>query len=111
QKVDHHKANDELLKLMRENESLKAELPGRSVANYKQSVEFGWGLRRMGQVSYKYGYRVALAHFQARYPDLEVDSDPFTEQPKDSSVLMETRQEFDVSIPRGMIGSFVISGV
>ncbi|RWW04768.1 hypothetical protein GW17_00031987 [Ensete ventricosum] len=65
QKVDRCKADDELLKLMRENESLKAELPSRSVANYKQSVGFGWGLRRMGQVSYEYVYRVALARFQA----------------------------------------------
>ncbi|RRT40813.1 hypothetical protein B296_00050606 [Ensete ventricosum] len=79
QKVDRRKANDELLKLMKENESLKAELLGRSVVNYKKSVGFGWGLRQMGQVSYEYGYRVALAHFQARYFDLEVDSDPFTE--------------------------------
>ncbi|RWW16460.1 hypothetical protein GW17_00019660 [Ensete ventricosum] len=71
---------------MRENESLKAELPGRSIANYKQSVGFWWGLRRMGQVSYEYRYRIALARFRARYPDLEVDSDSFTEQLEDSSV-------------------------
>ncbi|RWW42602.1 hypothetical protein BHE74_00051838 [Ensete ventricosum] len=99
QKVDCRKANDELLKLMRENESLKAELPSKSVINYKQSVGFGWGLRRMGQVLYEYGYRVALARFQARYSDLEVDSDPFTEQLENSSVPMETHQEFDDSIP------------
>ncbi|RWW65408.1 hypothetical protein BHE74_00027283 [Ensete ventricosum] len=55
QKVDRRTANDELLKLMRENESLKAELSGKSVANYKQSVGFGWGLRQMGQVSYNMG--------------------------------------------------------
>ncbi|RZS11922.1 hypothetical protein BHM03_00043286 [Ensete ventricosum] len=35
QKADRRKADDELLKLMRENEFLKAKLPGRSVANYK----------------------------------------------------------------------------
>ncbi|RZS23258.1 hypothetical protein BHM03_00056157 [Ensete ventricosum] len=98
-KVDRRKADDELLKLMRENESLKAELPGKSVANYKQSVGFGWGLRRMRQVSYEFGYRIALARFQARYPDLEVDSDPFTKRPEDGSVPMETHQEFDDSIP------------
>ncbi|RWW76546.1 hypothetical protein BHE74_00015343 [Ensete ventricosum] len=91
QKANRHKADNELLKLMRENESLKAELSGKSVANYKQSVGFRWGLRRMGQVSYEYGYRVALACFQAQYPDLEVDSDPFTERPEDGSVSMETR--------------------
>ncbi|RRT37420.1 hypothetical protein B296_00038986 [Ensete ventricosum] len=48
-RADRPKENDELLKLMRENESLKAELPGKSVADYKQSVEFEWGLRQMGQ--------------------------------------------------------------
>ncbi|RRT47018.1 hypothetical protein B296_00011270 [Ensete ventricosum] len=41
----------------------------------------------MGQVSYEYEYRVALARFQARYPDLEVDNDPFTEKPEDSLVV------------------------
>ncbi|RZR86117.1 hypothetical protein BHM03_00013234 [Ensete ventricosum] len=37
QRADRQKANDELLKLMRENEFLKVELPSKSVANYKQS--------------------------------------------------------------------------
>ncbi|RWW41509.1 hypothetical protein BHE74_00053012 [Ensete ventricosum] len=75
-----------------ENKSLKAELQGKSISDYKQSVGFRWGLRRMGQVSYEYRYRVALARFQARYPDLEIDNDPFIEQP-------ETHQEFDDSVP------------
>ncbi|RRT54644.1 hypothetical protein B296_00025729 [Ensete ventricosum] len=44
QKVDRCKADDELLKLMRENESLKAELSGKSIANYRHSVGLGWGL-------------------------------------------------------------------
>ncbi|RZS28373.1 hypothetical protein BHM03_00061960 [Ensete ventricosum] len=96
QKADHRKADDELLKLMRENESLKAELQGKSISDYKQSVGFRWGLRRMGQVSYEYRYRVALARFQARYPDLEIDNDPFIEQP-------ETHQEFDDSVPPGSV--------
>ncbi|RWW11869.1 hypothetical protein GW17_00024499 [Ensete ventricosum] len=79
QKADRRKADDELLKLMRENESLKAELLDKSIVDYKQSIGLGWGLRRMGQVSYEYGYRVALGRFQARYPDLEIDSNSFTE--------------------------------
>ncbi|RWW75016.1 hypothetical protein BHE74_00016995 [Ensete ventricosum] len=99
QKADRCKADDELLKLMRENESIKAELPGKSISDYKQSVGFGWGLRRMGQVSYKYGYQVALARFQARYPDLEIDNYLFTERLEDNSVPMETHQEFDDSVP------------
>ncbi|RWV87915.1 hypothetical protein BHE74_00058782 [Ensete ventricosum] len=52
----------------------------------------------MGQLSYKYEYRIALARFQARYPDLRVDRDSFTEKPEDNSVPMETCQEFDDSI-------------
>ncbi|RRT71564.1 hypothetical protein B296_00013344 [Ensete ventricosum] len=71
----------------------------RCVANYKQSVEFRWGLCRMGQLSYEYGFQVALARFQARYPDLEMDYDPFTEKLEDSLVPMETCQEFDDSVP------------
>ncbi|RZR79715.1 hypothetical protein BHM03_00005529 [Ensete ventricosum] len=70
--IKEQKADDELLSLMRENEALKAELPSKSIADYKQS---------------------------ARYPNLEVDIDPFTEKPEDSSVPMKTRQEFDDSIP------------
>ncbi|RZS05619.1 hypothetical protein BHM03_00036150 [Ensete ventricosum] len=41
QKADRRKADDELLKLMRENESPKAELPGKSISDYKQSIGFG----------------------------------------------------------------------
>ncbi|RZS27714.1 hypothetical protein BHM03_00061232 [Ensete ventricosum] len=37
--------------------------------------------------------------FKLGYPDLEVDSDLFTEKPEDSSVPIETRQEFDDSVP------------
>ncbi|RWW70074.1 hypothetical protein BHE74_00022280 [Ensete ventricosum] len=82
---------------MRENEILKTELPSKSVADYKQSVGFKWGQQRMGQVSYEYEYRVALARFQARYPDLEVDSDPFTEKPEDSLVPIETRRPWSLA--------------
>ncbi|RRT47937.1 hypothetical protein BHM03_00004642 [Ensete ventricosum] len=75
---------------MKEIEAPKAELPQKSIADYKESIEFGWGLCRMGQVSYEYGYQVALARFHTRYPNLEVDNDPFTKKPKDSSVPTET---------------------
>ncbi|RZR77214.1 hypothetical protein BHM03_00002225 [Ensete ventricosum] len=91
QKANRRKVDDDLPKIMKENETLKTELSSKCITDYKQSVGFGWGLRRMGQVSYKYGYKVALAHFQARYPDLEVDNDPFIEKLKDNSVPMETR--------------------
>ncbi|RWW47932.1 hypothetical protein BHE74_00046043 [Ensete ventricosum] len=35
QKANHCKADDELLSLMKENETLKAELPSKSIADYK----------------------------------------------------------------------------
>ncbi|RZR82487.1 hypothetical protein BHM03_00008929 [Ensete ventricosum] len=76
QNVDRHKADDELLSLMKETETLKAKRPSKSITDYKQSVGFEWGLRWIGQVSHEYEYRVALARFHARYPDLEVDVDP-----------------------------------
>ncbi|RWV77818.1 hypothetical protein GW17_00061307, partial [Ensete ventricosum] len=92
------RADDDLLKAMKENETMKVELPKKSIKDYKESARFEWELRRMGQVSYEYGYRVTLARFQARYPDLEVDDDPFTGQPEDSLVPMETQPSFDNSI-------------
>ncbi|RRT45857.1 hypothetical protein B296_00016996 [Ensete ventricosum] len=82
-----------------ENKTLKAELRSKSIIDYKQAVGFGWGLCWMGHLFYEYGYRVALARFQARDLNLEADSDPFTEKPEDSSVPMEIRQEFDDSVP------------
>ncbi|RWW87601.1 hypothetical protein BHE74_00003559 [Ensete ventricosum] len=69
-----------------------------------------WGLRRMGQVSYKYGYWVALAHFQAWYPDLEVDNDPFTEKLKDNSVPMETRRIAYLSLARDEVPEVTCRG-
>ncbi|RWW47667.1 hypothetical protein BHE74_00046320 [Ensete ventricosum] len=82
------------LNLAKELYTLPSEVLMAQVA--KQIV---WGLCRMGQLSYEYGYYVTLAHFQAWYPDLEVDANPFTEKPEDNSVPMETRQEFDDSLP------------
>ncbi|RRT33753.1 hypothetical protein B296_00054704 [Ensete ventricosum] len=70
QKASCRKADNDLLKIMKENETLKAELPSKSILAFKLG-----------------------------YPDLEVDSDLFTEKPEDSSVPIETRQEFNDSIP------------
>ncbi|RWW74843.1 hypothetical protein BHE74_00017185 [Ensete ventricosum] len=55
---------------MRENETLKAKLLSKSIADYKQLV---------------------------RYPDLEVDSDPFTEKPEDGSVPQDAGELVDPS--------------
>ncbi|RWV76882.1 hypothetical protein GW17_00062381 [Ensete ventricosum] len=83
--------DDDLLKAMKENEALKTKMPRKCIMDDKEFTGFGWGLCRMSQVSYEYGYRVALARFQSWYPDLEVGTNPFTEKPEDSSLPMKTR--------------------
>ncbi|RZS28270.1 hypothetical protein BHM03_00061843, partial [Ensete ventricosum] len=60
--------DDELLQVVKDLEHARAELPGQAVAQYKGSLGFKEGLKRMGRVTYEYGYRVALARFRARYP-------------------------------------------
>ncbi|RRT31117.1 hypothetical protein B296_00058910 [Ensete ventricosum] len=81
--------DDELLQAVKDLESARAELSGQSVARYKGSLGFKEGLKRMGQVTYEYGYRVALARFRARYPDADVEEDSFTIHPEDDLVPME----------------------
>ncbi|RRT31385.1 hypothetical protein B296_00053691 [Ensete ventricosum] len=57
--------DDELLQAMKDLESTRAELPGQAVARYKGSLGFKEGLKQMGQVTYEYGYRMALPRFRA----------------------------------------------
>ncbi|RWW41149.1 hypothetical protein BHE74_00053379 [Ensete ventricosum] len=52
---------DELLKITGAMEKLKVELLAEAIAEYKNSVGFEMGLVHTCQVSYEYGYRVALA--------------------------------------------------
>ncbi|RRT78872.1 hypothetical protein B296_00001669 [Ensete ventricosum] len=106
QKASRWKSDDDLLKMMKENEAIKIELPSKCIVDYKQSIRFGWGLRQMGQVSYEYGYRVALAHFQAWHPNIEVDIDPFIKKSEDSSVPMETLPWFHPFNPTCITSSF-----
>ncbi|RWV91763.1 hypothetical protein GW17_00045928 [Ensete ventricosum] len=93
------KIDDELLQAVKDLESARAELPRQSVVQYKESLGFKEGLKRMGRVTYEYGYRVALACFRARHPDAEVEEDPFTIHPEDNLVPMERQQAFDDSVP------------
>ncbi|RWW20384.1 hypothetical protein GW17_00015506 [Ensete ventricosum] len=86
---------DELLNLMRSTEALKVELPKQATVDYKQSTRFEMGLVQTGQVSYEYGYHVTLAQFWARYPELEVEEDPFKNLLEDLTVPMEVDQSFD----------------
>ncbi|RWW85423.1 hypothetical protein BHE74_00005888 [Ensete ventricosum] len=91
--------DDEILQAVKDLESTRAELPRQSVAQYKESLGFKEGLKRMGRVTYEYGYRVALARFRARHPDADVEEDPFTIHPEDDLVPIERQQDFDDSVP------------
>ncbi|RRT35537.1 hypothetical protein B296_00058839 [Ensete ventricosum] len=98
-RVRARKADDDLLKSVKELESARAELSKRAIDDYKGSASFKEGLKRIGQVSYEYGYQVALARFRALHPNSEVEEDPFTIRPEDNSVPMERQQTFDDSDP------------
>ncbi|RRT44488.1 hypothetical protein B296_00020910 [Ensete ventricosum] len=78
--------------------SARAELPRQSVVQYKESLDFKEGLKRMSRVTYEYRYRVALACFHARHLDAEVEEDPFTIHPEDDLVPMERQHAFDDSV-------------
>ncbi|RRT67713.1 hypothetical protein B296_00017274 [Ensete ventricosum] len=70
-------------------ESTRAKLPRQTITEYKEFFGFKEGLERMGRVTYEYGYRVTLVCFHARYPDAEVEEDPFTIHPEDDLVPMQ----------------------
>ncbi|RRT47598.1 hypothetical protein B296_00018800 [Ensete ventricosum] len=97
--VRAQKMDDELLKSMKDLESTQAELLRWAIDDYKESVGFKEGLKRMGRVTYEYGYRVALARFRSLHPDSEVEKDPFTIRPEDDYVPMGRQQAFDDSDP------------
>ena len=67
------------------------------IEDYKASSGFQLGLVQTGRVSYEYGYRIALARFKARNPDLEVAEDPFDSFPEDMGVDMPDEFPFDDS--------------
>ncbi|RWW53362.1 hypothetical protein BHE74_00040157 [Ensete ventricosum] len=104
-RASHVEAYIEKLKFEGDLEQLTAacqrvvELQADNAKIILQAVDRVWmGATSDGSGVLEHRYRVALARFQARYPDLEVASDPFTEKPEDSLVPMETRQEFDNSV-------------
>ncbi|CAL9044792.1 unnamed protein product, partial [Musa banksii] len=65
--------------LKEERLALPEKIKG-AIAKYKASIGFEHDLVRSGRVTYEFGYRVAYAHFRARYSDLELKSDPFADQ-------------------------------
>ncbi|RWW37010.1 hypothetical protein BHE74_00057926 [Ensete ventricosum] len=87
--------DDELLQSVKALQNARAELPRQPIDRYKESIGFKEGPKRMGRVTYKYGYRVALARFHALHPNSEVEEDPFTIHPEGDLVPMERQQAFD----------------
>ncbi|RRT69379.1 hypothetical protein B296_00029118 [Ensete ventricosum] len=47
------------------------------IAEYKVSWGFEFGIERTRRITYEFGYRVALEHFQAKYSNLSVEEDSF----------------------------------
>ncbi|THU56296.1 hypothetical protein C4D60_Mb11t15780 [Musa balbisiana] len=80
--------------LKEEHLALLEKIEG-AIAEYKSSVGFEHGLVRLGWVTYEFGYRVACAHFRVRYPDLELESDPFADQSADENVDIPASVPFD----------------
>ncbi|RWW35668.1 hypothetical protein BHE74_00059375 [Ensete ventricosum] len=74
-RVRARKMDDELLQAVKALESDRVELPKQTIVQYKESLGFKEGLKRMGRVTYEYRYRVALARFHVRHPDAEVEED------------------------------------
>ncbi|RRT80469.1 hypothetical protein B296_00002070 [Ensete ventricosum] len=68
------------------------------IAAYKESSNSKLGPQRSGQVFYEYGYRVVLARFQAKYPDLDIKENLFTSLMEDNNVPMEEEVPFDDSL-------------
>ncbi|RZR71233.1 hypothetical protein BHM03_00004208 [Ensete ventricosum] len=68
------------------------------IAAYKESSSSKLGPQRSSQVFYEYGYRVVLARFQAKYPDLDIKENLFTSLMEDNNVPMEEEVPFDDSL-------------
>ncbi|RWV84026.1 hypothetical protein GW17_00054298 [Ensete ventricosum] len=53
-------------------------------------------------VSYKFGYKIALTHFRTKHPGLEVEEDPYATLLEDDNVPMEAEVPIDDSDPTAM---------
>ncbi|RZS22671.1 hypothetical protein BHM03_00055485 [Ensete ventricosum] len=63
-----------------------------------RATSFKLRLHSSSHMSYEYGYRVTLARFRAKYPDLKVEENPFTRLTEDDAVSMEEEVSFDDSL-------------
>ena len=70
------RAAEEVLK--EERLALPEKIKG-VIAEYKSSAGFERSLVRSRWVTYEFGYRMAYACFQAKYPDLELESNSFAD--------------------------------
>ncbi|RWW43645.1 hypothetical protein BHE74_00050662 [Ensete ventricosum] len=78
QRAEGRKADEDLLKAMRELEAQWTELLRKAIEDYKETTGFKLGLQLISRVSYEYEYQTALGQLGARYSGSEVEEDPFT---------------------------------
>ncbi|RRT55104.1 hypothetical protein B296_00048712 [Ensete ventricosum] len=71
----------------------------KAMASYKASRGFESSLEKMGKISYEFGYQMALELLRAKYPEAEVEQDPFDECPEDGNVKMDLCHPFDDNTP------------
>ncbi|CAL9136173.1 unnamed protein product [Musa acuminata var. zebrina] len=81
-----------------EEHRLALERVKKAISEYKKSTGFQLGLVRLGQVTYEFGYQVALARVRVKCLDLEVEPDPFIDLPEDRSFRMPDEVPFDDSL-------------
>ncbi|RWW81827.1 hypothetical protein BHE74_00009741 [Ensete ventricosum] len=53
-----------------------------TITQYKESPNFKSSLKKIGRVSYEFGYNITLTHFRTKHPGLEVEEDPYAILPK-----------------------------
>ncbi|RRT72257.1 hypothetical protein B296_00003036 [Ensete ventricosum] len=70
-----------------------------TIAQHKESPCFKSGLEKMGRVSYEFGYKIVVTHFQTKHLGLEVEENPYTTLLEDDDVLMEVEVPFDDNDP------------
>ncbi|RRT66175.1 hypothetical protein B296_00039430 [Ensete ventricosum] len=73
------KKDDESLAAKRDATPERAQA---KIAQYKETPDFKFGLEKIDRVSYEYGHKVALARFRGKYPQLEIEEDPYATLPE-----------------------------
>ncbi|RWV86065.1 hypothetical protein GW17_00052082 [Ensete ventricosum] len=67
----------------------------RVMASYKESEGFQYGFRHSNRAIYEFGYQIVIGCFKVRYPELEIDEDPYVELPSDIKVPTPVEVPFD----------------